>query len=241
MVEAFDRIVLAVPKLADAVEQFSALIGVPPVQDYSPENPRAWWDLGNTALELRRDSTGVAGSSNAARIEAIVLRSTSASAADTPIENTLGLEVYICDGSATASRLEQAPAAPPSSLRVDHLVLRTQDADACIALFALALGMRLALDKTVPEWGGRMLFFRTGKLTLEVIAPEEPGGRATQSAFWGIAYRHPDLTSLCTDLAARGVAVSEPREGRKPGTRVASVKSHALGIPTLLIEHSAGQ
>ena len=33
------------------------------------------------------------------------------------------------------------------------------------------------------------------------------------------------------------VAVSEVREGRKPGTRVCTVKSHCLDVPTLLVQH----
>jgi hypothetical protein len=41
---------------------------------------------------------------------------------------------------------------------------------------------------------------------------------------------------MATILAQRGVTLSGIREGRKPGTRVATVKSHCLGIPTLLIE-----
>ncbi|MCB1845511.1 MAG: hypothetical protein KDI09_21255 [Halioglobus sp.] len=241
MVEGFDRVVVAVPNLAEAVEQYAALLGARPLLEPAPGGRRAWWDLGNTVLELRQDTNGSPGWPDTARIEAVVLRSASASAADTAIENPLGLQVFVCDGSAMASRLAQAALPSPCSLRVDHLVLRTQDADACIALFAVALGMRLALDKTVPEWGGRMLFFRTGKLTLEVIAPEEQAGREMPSDFWGIAYRHPDLGKLRADLAARSVAVSELREGRKPGTRVATVKSHALGIPTLLIEPPARQ
>jgi hypothetical protein len=96
------------------------------------------------------------------------------------------------------------------------------------------LGIRLALDQTVPEWGGRMLFFRAGKLTLEVIdsGSDGPG----QDYFWGIAYQCPDIVEIAGQLAERGVELSELRAGRKPGSRVATLKSHNLGIPTLLLE-----
>ena len=40
-------------------------------------------------------------------------------------------------------------------------------------------------------------------------------------------------------LAAAGVEVSEVRTGRKPGTRVLTVRSSACGIPTLLVERTA--
>ena len=112
--------------------------------------------------------------------------------------------------------------------------MRTGDAQACIDLFAEELGLRLALDKTVPAWGGRMLFFRTAKLTLEVIAADQEQHHSDY--FWGIAYQCADLLRLSQNLQERGVALSEIRDGRKPGTRVATLKSHCLGIPTLLVQ-----
>ena len=119
--------------------------------------------------------------------------------------------------------------------RVDHIVLYTNDGDACIEAFGEpGLGVRLALDKTVPEWGGRMLFFRAGKLTLEVIQPNK--GLQGDDYFWGIAYQVEDLQAFLQRAHADGVQTSEIRKGRKPGTRVATIKSHHLGIPTLLVE-----
>ena len=43
----------------------------------------------------------------------------------------------------------------------------------------------------------------------------------------------------CKKLDSRGVRLSEVRAGRKPGTRVTTLKSRDLGIPTLLIEPAA--
>ena len=79
-----------------------------------------------------------------------------------------------------------------------------------------------------------MLFFRVGKLTLEVIesGPDTTAG----DHFWGIAFQCPDIDRSAGEMVRRGVAVSSIRDGRKPGTRVASVKSSCLAIPTLLIE-----
>ena len=121
---------------------------------------------------------------------------------------------------------------------VDHIVLMTGDADACIRLFGEnGFGMRLALDQLVPEWGGRMLFFRCGKMTLEVIHNlDDP---PQQDFFWGITYLCEDLDASLGNLDKAGVAHSPARDGRKPGTRVATVKSHNLGLPTLLIEARA--
>ena len=79
-----------------------------------------------------------------------------------------------------------------------------------------------------------MLFFRTGGITLEVIEAQgqEPGA----DYFWGIALQCANIEHAATALTGRGVTLSELREGRKPGTRVASIKSHTLRIPMLLIE-----
>lgn len=120
--------------------------------------------------------------------------------------------------------------------RVDHIVLYTNDAAASVKLFENDLSMRLALDKTVPEWGGRMLFLRCGKLTLEIIAPTEAFDGADY--FWGLAYQVVDIDKTHQRLSAQGVSVSDVRLGRKPGTRVMTVKSHHLGVSTLLIEAS---
>ncbi|MFT5573721.1 MAG: hypothetical protein ACI9FR_002656 [Cryomorphaceae bacterium] len=119
--------------------------------------------------------------------------------------------------------------------RVDHLVLTSQDADSCIYRFGEAgLGLRLALDKDVPEWGGRMLFFRSGKLTLEVIVSAKKFDKT--DLFWGIAYHADDINLSAQRFAQNGVEFSEVRKGRKPNTLVSTIKSHALGIPTLLVQ-----
>ncbi len=150
------------------------------------------------------------------------------------------LETLASPNLAAASLLPSMP--EPDMPRVDHLVLYSNDADACIATFAAdpetsepGLGLRLALDKRAPEWGGRMLFFRAGKFTLEVIQPNKPFAGADY--FWGLALEVTQLESVHQRLSQAGVELSSVRTGRKPGTQVATVKSHQLGIPTLLIEH----
>ena len=113
-------------------------------------------------------------------------------------------------------------------------MIQTNDADDCIRLFGeQGLGLRLALDQQVPEWGGRMVFFRMGKMTLELIQNlKKP---PAQDFFWGITYLCTDIDSTVARLDEAGVSRSAVRDGRKPGTRVATIKSHCLGLPTLLI------
>jgi catechol 2,3-dioxygenase-like lactoylglutathione lyase family enzyme len=227
MSKAFDRIRVTVADLEEAIGQFQALLGAKAWPDESIPDT-AWVGLPNTVLEL----VEVPGAT--AAISGLVISDHQAGREAEPVSNHSGLDLARCDGSASAQfRDEQAGAQSPG-LRVDHLVLRTADAEACVELFSRQLGIRLALDKTVPEWGGRMLFFRAGKLTLEVIESDQsaPGS----DHFWGIAFQCDDIDREVSRLRSAGVEITEVRAGRKPGTRVATVKSHCLGIPTLLIE-----
>lgn len=225
MIEGFDRVVLAVPVLTAAVRDCQALLGVQ-AQVMAPG--RAWLGLSNTVLELVEDDA------KAGRIRGLVLAQGGAGEQTRALGNDLGLELGLCDGSATDLFRHECPAAQCPDMSVDHLVLRTGDAQGCIDLFSGRLGIRLALDRTVPEWGGRMLFFRAGKLTLEVIESGAVG--EAESFFWGLAYQCPDIAATAARLERSGVELSAIRPGRKPGTRVATIKSHHHGIPGLLIE-----
>jgi hypothetical protein len=225
----FDRIVIAVPDLLVAVAQYQQMLGVTPfLLTNSQGLPAAWIGLPNTVLEL------VTGDVDQPRIQGLVFSPDAAVESDIPVSNALELDISLCNGRAVSDFRQEQVAAQVADLSIDHLVLRTADANACIDLFAGTLGLRLALDKTVPEWGGRMLFFRAGKLTLEVI--ESDRDSAAGNYFWGIALQCQDIAQMATILAQRRVTLSDIRDGRKPGTRVATVKSHCLGIPTLLIE-----
>lgn len=227
MVNRFDRIVIAVPDLCAAMAEYRQLLGVPGLERASGTSSCVWFFLPNTVIELRPSS------GDTAQIRSIVFSADSASGNDEPVVNRRGLDIRLCNGVSTSEQRAGRPDNAVADIRVDHLVLRTVSADDCIELFSRELGLRLALDQNVPEWGGRMLFFRAGKLTLEVI--ESQRERPTEDSFWGIAYHCADLEKTVARLAAQGVALSEIRTGRKQGSVVATVKSHCLGIPTLLV------
>lgn len=119
---------------------------------------------------------------------------------------------------------------------VDHVVVRTQSVEAAKRFYGEQLGIRLALEQHVPEWGGTQLFFRASSMSIEVIASNKS---PAHDEMWGLALTSSDLNATRARLIESGVDVSDIREGRKPGTRVCTIKSHALNIPTLLIEHGA--
>jgi catechol 2,3-dioxygenase-like lactoylglutathione lyase family enzyme len=125
---------------------------------------------------------------------------------------------------------------------VDHVVVRTADAEAAKRLFGRELGIRLALDRSFEQWGARLLFFRIGGLTIEIAASlgeeVEPGAA---DVLWGIAYRVPDADAARERLVGEGFDVSEVRRGRKPGTRVFTVRSETHGVATLCLESAPKQ
>ena len=116
---------------------------------------------------------------------------------------------------------------------LDHLVLTTDKSDALINLYEKELGIRLALDQFVEKWGGRMLFFRTGHTTIEVIDNKVEGN----DQFWGLAWKTKDIRKKREYLIENGFNVTDVKDGRKKDTLVATVKFDKIKIPTLLVEH----
>lgn len=134
---------------------------------------------------------------------------------------------------------ERTPLAPASDVihAIDHVVVNSPDLDRAIALWRDRLGVRLALDREFPQRGLRILFLRSGGVTLEFSgAFPRPEASAGADTLWGIAYQAADVEACRQRLLAAGVGVSEVRAGQKRGTLVATAKSHTLGVPTLLIQ-----
>jgi catechol 2,3-dioxygenase-like lactoylglutathione lyase family enzyme len=119
---------------------------------------------------------------------------------------------------------------------IDHVVIHSPCLDRARALWRDRLGLRLALDRDFPERGLRMLFFRSGGVTLEFVGTvSAPADRDGPDRLWGLAYWVADLRACRARLLRGGIDVSDIRGGHKPGTQVATVRSGAAGIPTLLI------
>jgi catechol 2,3-dioxygenase-like lactoylglutathione lyase family enzyme len=225
MVTGFKQICIGVPDLERSAAELQILLGAP-CKPGSSGGSRRRLALANTVLELEQCDT------DQARITGLVLSSPAVGAQSQRIDNDRGLRLQLASGAESEDFQCPDERAVADELSVDHLVLRTRDADACVELFGERLGIRLALDRTVPEWGGRMLFFRSGGMTLEVIASPDFD---QQDCFWGIAYQTPDIDRAWQRMTRAGVELSAVRAGRKPGTRVATISSHHSGIPALLV------
>jgi catechol 2,3-dioxygenase-like lactoylglutathione lyase family enzyme len=117
---------------------------------------------------------------------------------------------------------------------LDHVVVRTADPDAAVALYGHGLGIRLALDRMLGST--RMLFFRVGGVTVEVV--HDPNAQPNDQ-LQGAAYRARDLDAMHARLQRAGFNTSEVRDGRKPGTRVMTVRDAPCRVPTLLLRDPA--
>jgi catechol 2,3-dioxygenase-like lactoylglutathione lyase family enzyme len=140
--------------------------------------------------------------------------------------------------------LELAGERPPSAvtaaapiLGLDHVVVSTEDPERAAALYGARLGLDLALDRSHQDWG-HLMFFRCGDLIVELVKRPVAGADQSHDKLWGLSWRVADIEATRARLATAGIDVSEVRAGRKPGTRVMSVRDGTCGIHTLLLERA---
>jgi catechol 2,3-dioxygenase-like lactoylglutathione lyase family enzyme len=133
-------------------------------------------------------------------------------------------------------RPRSVPSADAPITAMDHVVVSSADPERAAALYGARLGLDMALDRSHPDWG-RLMFFRCGDLIVEVV--HRPDARAEKDKLWGLSWRVADIDATRARLASAGIDVSEVRTGRKPGTRVLTVRNGTCGIPTLLVERMA--
>jgi catechol 2,3-dioxygenase-like lactoylglutathione lyase family enzyme len=132
-----------------------------------------------------------------------------------------------------------APSAAASITALDHVVISTGDPERAAALYGARLGLDMALDRSHPDWG-QLMFFRCGDLIVEIVhRPNDQALDETRDNLWGLSWRVDDIYATRARLLSAGVDVSDVRTGRKPGTRVLTVRNGTCGIPTLLVERTA--
>jgi catechol 2,3-dioxygenase-like lactoylglutathione lyase family enzyme len=150
-------------------------------------------------------------------------------------DHTRDVRLFFLELEGERPRSQATGAAPITGL--DHVVVATEDSERAAALYGARLGLDMALDRTHQDWG-QLMFFRCGDLIVEVVRRPVAGGEATRDRLWGLSWRVGDIDAARARLMAAGVDVSEVRTGRKPGTRVMSVRSGTCGVQTLLLERT---
>lgn len=154
----------------------------------------------------------------------------------TATDATRGVRMFFLELGGQRPRSAIATEAPIAAM--DHVVVSTADPERCAALYGARLSLDMALDRSHPEWG-RLMFFRCGDVIVEVTSKPGKADETKPDKLRGICWRVADIDATHARLAKAGVDVSEVRIGRKPGTRVMTVKSGTCGVPTLLIEKTA--
>jgi catechol 2,3-dioxygenase-like lactoylglutathione lyase family enzyme len=149
---------------------------------------------------------------------------------------TRGVRMFFLELVQERPRSVATSAAP--ILGLDHVVVSTEDPERSAALYGARLGLELALDRSHQEWG-QLMFFRCDDLIVEVVKRPVAGSDQAHDKLWGLSWRVGDIGAARTRLLAAGIDVSEVRAGRKPGTRVMSVRAGTCGVHTLLLERAA--
>jgi len=150
-----------------------------------------------------------------------------------------GLVIPLAPAAARGLRLlltQPGPAAAAATeLRLDHVVIRSGDPERTLALLSGRLGLELRLDRSNPAWGTRLLFFRCGDTVFEVSHELAAGITDAPDCLWGFTWRVPDVAASHARLEAAGIPVSPLRVGRKPGTRIFTIRDNAARVPTAFI------
>lgn len=262
MISGLDHVVIGVRDLSAASAGYQTLLGCAPARrDERDGVAHALFQTGNLGVELLApvgDSARArrlhAALANGEGLKSLVFRSTALEAdhrrlervglAPEPIEpGESGASFRIDTTRSHGVRLfvvaqSEAPAAQMSDggvIGIDHIVIRTPQAERAAALYGARLGLDMRLDREVA--GRRLMFFRCGDAIVEIAEDRSLADDA--DLLWGLSWRVSDADAEQARLAARGVAVSEVRPGFKPGTRVFTVRDSTAGVPTLMIEQSA--
>jgi catechol 2,3-dioxygenase-like lactoylglutathione lyase family enzyme len=115
------------------------------------------------------------------------------------------------------------------------VVINTPNPDRALALYGARLGLDFRLDRSNPDWGSRLLFFRCGAAVVEIGASLKEPPSDAPDRLSGLAWRVANPMAARERLAAAGFDVSEVRKGRKPGTAVFTVRSGVAGAPSLIL------
>jgi catechol 2,3-dioxygenase-like lactoylglutathione lyase family enzyme len=250
MIEALDHIVISANALDRAVAGYELLLG----RRAESDGPgRASFQLANVRLDLAAAMAGAAEGLSALGfavadlgkvrqlLERRALPPTKADAErilHIALEATHHVPLLLVERAPVAAPVPPSPATGEPDATVaglDHVVIRSPNPERAVALYAGRLGLSLRLDRSEPAWGARLLFFRCGDLIVEVAHDLKAGVGDGPDRLWGLSWRVPDITMTHARLRAAGVDVSDIRKGRRPHTRVFTVRSHTTGVATLVL------
>ena len=146
---------------------------------------------------------------------------------------TFGVQISLVESATTPPRANAIGEGAVTGL--DHIVVRTTHPNRAAALYGARLGLDMRLDRTEPKWGARLMFFRAGDLIVEVVHNLNEEASDAPDKLWGLSWRAANIDAAHARLKVAGFDISQIRTGRKPGTRVFTVRNNTLGVPTLFV------
>ena len=150
---------------------------------------------------------------------------------------TGGLQMLLMAPQETRFPLSE-PTGPGAIAKLDHVVIGTGNVDRALGVYGAKLGLDLRLDRDNPQWSARQLFFRCGDAVVEMgakIGELSLEALGKPDRFGGLAWRVDEPDAAQARIAAAGFDVSEVRTGRKPGTKVFTVRNAPAGVPTIML------
>ena len=246
MISKLDAVVVGVNDLTAAVHDYEALTGVAGVLEQFRGEQSACFHLTNVCLRLVTTASRQG-------LKQLVFQSSDLAAAKRRLKS-MGLSVIEAESdddflslssdttrgiSLAVTTATDSPvlneASNPLIAGLDHTVIASGDGDYTAALLSGRLQLDMRLDLTNPDWDSRLMFFRCGDLIVEVYQPLSKPLPAEQDRFFGLSWRALNIEATHAALTARGFNVSPVKAGRKPGTRVCTVRDKTHGVPTLLL------
>lgn len=246
MISKLDAVVVEVNDLAAAVHDYEALTGVTGVLEQFRGDDSACFQLTNMRLRLvttggRQGLKQMAFQSDDLAAAKRRLKSMGISVIEAESDDdflslssdtTRGIRLAVT-AATDSTVLSDAP--NPLITGLDHAVIASGDGDYTAALLSGRLQLDMRLDLTNPDWDSRLMFFRCGDLIVEVYQPLSKPLPVEQDRFFGLSWRTDNIDETHGLLSARGFDVSPVKAGRKPGTRVCTVRDKTHGVPTLIL------
>jgi catechol 2,3-dioxygenase-like lactoylglutathione lyase family enzyme len=263
MITAVDHVAFAADDPARAAADYELVFGRPAKRLTGDDGRSIYrFQLDNVALEIGEAEAGTAG------LRGIAFEVADMAATTRKLgRRGLGLEPTLSerwtDGNATLARniarlsvastygvamslvetthaMSDVIATTPTSAvtAIDHLVVRSMNPERAIALYGGRLGLDFALDRTNPDWGSRLLFFRCGGVRVEIGHSLNKGVSDDPDVLSGLAWRVRDAADAQRRLQASGVQTSDAKKGRRPGSQVLTVRSNTCNVPTIFLSET---
>ena len=246
MISQLDSVVIGVNDLDAAAADYAALVGTAGEQGAFRGAESVSFQLANTCLRL-------VGTTERQGMKQLVFGSPDLASAARRLSN-VGIDVLESDSDdnflalnpettrsvnlAITKERAVAPKDLPSEgalAGLDHAVVASGDGDFTSALLSGRLQLDMRLDLTNEDWDSRLMFFRCGDLIVEVYQSLSKPLPSERDRFFGLSWRTNNIEATNSELREKGFDVSDTRTGRRPGTRVCTVRDKTHGVPTLIL------